>query len=602
MRLVRLASVFALCVIAACGNHHTGSIGGTYDSIEVDPPVATLTIPIGGNVTQDYQVFGIIGNAKTDITANCTLTVDATFGAFSAATLTALSHGGKTNVLASCDDVTGSAELVINITGTIVIGGNTPANAAGLFGGATTGTDPSRVSAIEYPIDGAVSPRNIPPIEVQWTAAGNDLFHISLLSEFAAVDVYTSDLQATLAATDWEAIAASAAGDTLQISLEGLSQAAPQTKYAGTSASIAVSHDVIDRTAIYWWASSQGNIMSQTFGDTSAPTMVKGSCTSCHSVSRTATRIGYSRCINGQCGNLYAGFLRYDVPTGSWVEAVNADNMTIHGSFTTFAPRGNPFPDDSQSAAIVSMVDGTLALYDPDSGTPLASTISVANASGQSSMMADWSPDGTKVLYTHTPHANQWIDLSDGSIMIMDYTYSGGAHTFASPTQLVPNPLTLPNGTYTNFFFPSFSPDGQLVVFNAARSAWRDGNSAKGTGARLMLSQAAGAWYTDLTALNGGNVDMDITWAHWAPTESSDYYWIVFSSERDYGHEVTAANTNPTCRNVGVQQCKQIWIAAIARNKLTGTIDPSAAPMWVPGQDIQADNISPYWSVPAGLQ
>jgi hypothetical protein len=139
-------------------------------------------------------------------------------------------------------------------------------------------------------------------------------------------------------------------------------------------------------------------------------------------------------------------------------------------------------------------------------------------------------------------------------------------------------------------------------VFNAARSAWRDGNSAKGTGARLMLSQAAGAWYTDLTALNGGNVDMDITWAHWAPTESSDYYWIVFSSERDYGHEVTAANTNPTCRNVGVQQCKQIWIAAIARNKLTGTIDPSAAPMWVPGQDIQADNISPYWSVPAGLQ
>jgi hypothetical protein len=24
--------------------------------------------------------------------------------------------------------------------------------------------------------------------------------------------------------------------------------------------------------------------------------------------------------------------------------------------------------------------------------------------------------------------------------------------------------------------------------------------------------------------------------------------------------------------------------------------------MWLPGQDMAADNISPYWSVPAGLQ
>jgi hypothetical protein len=31
-------------------------------------------------------------------------------------------------------------------------------------------------------------------------------------------------------------------------------------------------------------------------------------------------------------------------------------------------------------------------------------------------------------------------------------------------------------------------------------------------------------------------------------------------------------------------------------------MDPSAPPMWLPGQNALANNISPYWSVPAQLQ
>jgi hypothetical protein len=65
---------------------------------------------------------------------------------------------------------------------------------------------------------------------------------------------------------------------------------------------------------------------------------------------------------------------------------------------------------------------------------------------------------------------------------------------------------------------------------------------------------------------------------------------------------VTEANSATPCKANGVRQCKQLWIGAVAKNKLDGTLDPSAPPMWMPGQDTQADNISPYWSVPAGLQ
>jgi hypothetical protein len=601
MRILAIAVLAA----AACGDHHSHGDAGEFGSLDVEPPLANLTVPLGGSATQDYQVFGVDAKGhKTDLTASCSLAVDPTFGQFAQATLTAGPHGGKTTVTATCGTSSGTAELVINVNGSIVVG-TAPAGAPQLFGSATASSDAAHVPPIEYPLDRAVSPRNIPPIEIQWNAMGNDLFHVALASSFLAVDVYTTDVQATLSDVDWESVAGSSAGDTLSIAVEGLVQAAPQTKYAGPPVTIGMSQDVIDRSAIYWWAASQGNIVDQTFGAVGTPAVVKGGCTSCHSVNRTASRIGYSRCVANDCGQLYAGFLHYDRSTSQWTEAVNADDKAIHGSFTTFSPLGYPFADDSQSLALVSMANGWLELYDPDTGAPVPSNLdAVVNAGTGSSLMADWSPDGQRVVYTSTPHANQWIDLSDGTIVAASYAYSGGMHVFGPPQVLVPNPQTLPNGTYTNFFFPSFSADGQLVVLDAARSAWRNGagTDAKGVGSRLMLADASGAWVTDLTAMNGGFVDSDITWAHWAPTTSTDYYWIVFSSEHDYGHEVTGANTNPTCKNVGVTQCKQIWIGAIARNKLTGAIDPSFAPMWMPGQDTQADNISPYWSVPAGLQ
>ena len=297
--------------------------------------------------------------------------------------------------------------------------------------------------------------------------------------------------------------------------------------------------------------------------------------------------------------------MKFDAATQTWVETVNANDKALQSSYSTFAPVGNPFPDDTKSLAIVTMVNGTLALVDPDTGAAVPSNIAVsAHGPGapRTAMMADWSADGTKVVFTSTPHPGQWIDLADGSIATMSYSFTGGQHVFGEPQFIAPNPMTLPNGTYTNFFFPSFSPDGALIVFDASRTAWRNGASAKGAGSRLVLADAAGTWVQDLRALNGGDADQDITWAHWAPADSAEYYWVVFSSERDYGHEATAANANPACKNVGVEQCKQIWIGAIARNQLTGAMDPSAPPMWLPGQDTQADNISPYWSVPAGLQ
>ncbi|HEY4240851.1 MAG TPA: hypothetical protein VGM88_13605 [Kofleriaceae bacterium] len=604
------AFLVACAVLAtACAHHHGddggGDDGATYDHLELTPAQSSLTVQLDATATQTYQVFGVTGDTRTDITANCALAIDQGFGAFAGATVTVGPHGGKANVTAACGAQTAAATLQVNVAGVVVFG-TAPPNSPDLFTNATLTSDPNLNPVIQYPLDQAVSPRNIPPIETQWAAPGADLFHVALVSDFCAVDVYTTDLQATLSAADWEAVAGTAAGALLTFTVESMQVAAPATKYASTPVTITMSHDTIDNSAIYYWASSQGNIMSQTFGDTGAPSVVKNDCTACHSVSRAGSRIGYSRCVGGDCGpGEFIGFLHYDPLSNTWVETVDANAEATGGSYTTFAPIGNPYPDDSMALAMITKNGGILDLMDPDTGAEVPSNIAISSdGPGQprGALMPDWSADGTAVVFTSTP-TGATVDLSNGSIAKMSYQYTNGTHVFGEPQFIVPNPISLPQGTYTNFFFPSFSPDGQLIAFNAARDGWRNFTSERAAGQRLMVSDANGAWVLDLTAMNGP-ADVDITWPHWAPGSTNDYYWLVFSSERDYGHEVTAGNTAAACVANGVAQCKQIWIGAIAKSKVTGTptVDPSAPPMWMPGQDTQADNISPYWSLPASIQ
>lgn len=591
----------AMSFVAACGSRGGGDdTSGPFDTIEIDPEVAMLSVPLGGTTTQDYVVWGVSGDKRIDITSRCTLAVeDTAFGVFADATLTANPQGGKTKVLAACEDTTGSGLLIVNLTGS-VIGPGAPPNASELFDNATATTDAAKTPAIEYPIDRAVSPRNIPPIEVQYTTAANDLFHVTLTSSFATINIYTTTAEVMLSEADWRAVAQTAAGETLSFVVEGMVQAAPTMKFTSSPTRVTMSTDTIDQTAIYWWASSQGSIMTQVFGETDAPEVVKDSCTSCHSVSRSGTRIGYSRCVGNDCGKQALGFLKFDPLTQKWVETVNADSLARLGSYSTFAPIGNPYPTDDQALAMVNR-QGTLELVDPDTGAGVPSNIAVANVSGMSAMMPDWSPDGHKVVFTQGA-AGQFVDVTAGKLAIMSYDYIAASHVFGAPVPLTPPSITLPSGTYNNFFFPSFSPDNNLIVFNAARTGWRNFTNARGTGSRLMLTTPDGAYVVDLSAINGGNVDNSITWPHWAPTISNEYYWIVFASERDYGHRLTLANTNPGCKANGVQQCKQIWMGAIAKSQLTTGMDPSFAPMWLPGQDIRANNISPYWTRPPVIQ
>ena len=606
-----------LAVFLACGgddnsNFDGGSDGSTvdatptYTNVVVDPPDLTLTVPIAGSATQDYKAYADVGGqTHVDVTAQCAFKVtDATLGKFAAASFASTSRGGDTTVTATCGGAQGTGNLHLILKGWILATG-TPANAPSIFSSATAATDPSHTPALEYPLDGAVAPLNIPPIDSQWTTAQDDLFHLSWTSKHVAIDLYTVQADAQFEDAIWADVAPSAGGEAVTIAVEGLQQAQPTSKYASAPITLKMSKDVIDNTAIYWWASSQGSLITQTFGETGAPTQVRGNCTSCHSVSRAGSRIGYSRCVGGDCGQLFAGFMKYDKTNNVWNDTLNADGKALQGSYTTFSPLGYPFADDKQSVALVALASCNLTLVDPDTGAGVASNVDTVSTHmngnpGRCATMPDWAPDGKSVVFASTPNAGQWIDVSNSAIALMSYSYGGSTHTFGEPTFLVNGTLLLPSGTYDNFFFPSFTPDGAYIVFDAARAGWRNFTVAGSPGQRLVMTNPTGSWKRELANLNGSG-DLDITWPHWAPTAASDYYWVVFSTERDYGHKLTKSNTASACVANGVQQCKQIWIGAIDKATLTANNppdDPSFPPVWMPGQDLGADNISPYWTKP----
>ncbi|HEY1547684.1 MAG TPA: hypothetical protein VGG28_07690, partial [Kofleriaceae bacterium] len=356
-------AVFAVMMFACA--HHGGDDGGDagYSALSIAPPTATVDVAIDSTGTQGYTITATTPSGTVDVTASCPLTVDPNFGTFVDATLTVAPHGGTTQVVAQCGGQTAQSALTVTLDGAVTLGSNTPPNAGALFGSATLGNNPALTPAIQYPIDQSLAPLNLPPMEVQWATAGNDLFHVALTSPFTTVDVYTSDPQATLSLAEWASIVGTVVGGQISITVEGLVQASPATKYASTPVALGFSHDTIDTSAIYYWASSEGDIMSQTFGQTTPPMVVKDNCTACHSLSRAGSRIGYSRCVNNNCNGEWVGFMHYNTLTSAWDEVVDADNETIAGSYTTFAPVGNPFPDDSQAIAMVTSGTGTLSLY-----------------------------------------------------------------------------------------------------------------------------------------------------------------------------------------------------------------------------------------------
>jgi hypothetical protein len=98
---------------------------------------------------------------------------------------------------------------------------------------------------------------------------------------------------------------------------------------------------------------------------------------------------------------------------------------------------------------------------------------------------------------------------------------------------------------------------------------------------------------------NGGVSDVDKGLNYeptFNPVAAGGYFWVVFVSERTYGNRLTTTNSKACDATFSNCRHKQLWVAAIDASPTPGK-DPSHPAFWLPGQDLDDQNMRGYWSL-----
>jgi hypothetical protein len=533
--------------------------------LRIVPSDATVMLVGGKPTTTEYSLMlQNLDGTESDITAEATFyIVDAALGSFAGNKLTA-NKEGATKVRASARGNTVETGLTIRGPVTIVTTG-TPADAPTKFGGAV---DAASAPKILYPNDGTIVPPNMNVLEFHYEPGGsNNLFELAFVGEGIDVKVYfkCTTVGAGCAyspdATVWKLVADNGRGKTpVKYTLRGTDGAK-----VGVSATREISFGQEDILGgIYYWNAGAGATMRYEFGVSgkagevylNAPMAGASTCVGCHVLSRNGKKISVG----------------LDIPSPSPYKVFDvATRALIYTQGTAFGGGGANFftfsPDASQ---IVTSNAISLVLRDAKDGKAIKDPL--ANPGAQ----PDWSPDGKRIVYAKPGMAPPCIPPFCGATGVDSASLEllgNDTGTWGPVKSLVPF------GGKNNFY-PAFSPDGSLVVFNQSPS---NANSYDAKDAEVWVVKSDGGAPVKLTkASTGGD-----SWPKWTPVvqkyKGGNLLWVTFSSRRQYGLRLESGKT------------AQIWMTAIDLEKAKTGADPSYPAFWLPFQDVASGNHIAQW-------
>jgi hypothetical protein len=318
-----------------------------------------------------------------------------------------------------------------------------------------------------------------------------------------------------------------------------------------------------------------------------------GPCISCHSVSANGSMIVAQR-------HQYPGGLvqseSYDLlktPTPNPASPL-ATTKTDDWGFSAVYPDGSRVLTDGQPGQTGNIfpagpgdnpgMEGPKAsqMYDPNTGM----TIPFSGLSGQHAMMPSFSPDGTKVVYNDT-------DNGGGHTLVV-MSFDASTNTFSNVKQIFKD-----SGGYPAW--PFFTPDSSSVIFiddsssNFASTTDPPGNTV--AKADLYVVDVATAVAHQLNAANGlqpngssylpypGRDEHLNFYPTVSPVAAGGYFWVFFTSRRNYGNTLVDPNDGPAS--------KKLWVSAITIGAAPGT-DPSHPAFYLPGQELASGNIRAF--------
>jgi hypothetical protein len=529
------------------------------DTLQIGPATSELDIVNGVQPTEGFTATLVHKDGTSeDVTATTTFTIDS-LGSFAGPTLT-LTAPGKAHVFGNYSDTVGTAEVIGRMK-TTRVDPSLPSNAGDLFGGPD---DPTRAPTIVYPPIGTVMPRNVGDFEVHWTdTAGNDIFEVSLHSTYVDTYVYVpisspADFTA-FTPTEWSSTVSTDSVVTFQV--RGVSSANPTTVGSSQVQQVALSNEDM-LGGLYYWASTAASGVYGIFRhDMSKPGQPaeqymttaqspSGRCVACHVLSRDGTKMAIT--LDGGGGQ--STFI--DVASSALQPIANNWN------FGTFTADGNRF---------FSVEGGSMVLRNYADQSVVATVPAPGFVSHP-----DVSADGLQLVYVLEP--SQQADWSFTSGQIVVQSFDPVSVTFGTPRVLVSDT--------NNNYYPSWSPDGQWVLFNKAVDG---GSSYNDASTSLWVVKADGSSPPIELAAANTTTGLTNSWGRWAPFAQSfgannePMYWVTVSSKRAFGVRLAAGQP-------------QIWMTPFFPQRAIAGKDPSVPMFRLPFQDIDSNNHIAQWT------
>lgn len=425
--------------------------------------------------------------------------------------------------------------------------------------------DDPQAPEIVYPLSGSVIPRGVKPPVFQWKTGEFQYFKLVLTgAQGFTLNLYTTASAFEPTVDHWAALAGPA-GSAVTVSLSGavtLEEGGPRLETSGFPLEIA--HADLSGS-VYYWEVETGSIVrldSNPYAPIAEPVFEdisldnsKGVCRGCHTLSKDGSRLAYVFESKGS-GDLGVSWAQNPQP-----EILPAGS----GALATTAS----FGPDATRLAIATEQRLWLADVTPgiEGGYEELQEIFVAESLDSRVMTPAWSPDGSALVYSYAP------SLLDGESDLILRFQEEETGLFGAPQALLDG-AGFPGRTYLTY--PTWSPDSKYLVTKAT-------NKIMGSDPHtLLMLDAAGD--TTVELLNGSPGEFAHGQPSFSPFIEGGFYWLVFYSNRPYGAIKTGTE-------------KQLWVMAIDQNADLGA-DPSHAPFWLPGQDVEAVNLSGYWAQP----
>jgi hypothetical protein len=564
-------------------------------ALTISPTNQTLVTDGTTPAIAAYRAVGTFGDGHTeDVSDRVTFTVaDVALGQFAGATLTTTTLRGGTSTVS----VFGGGQTAATTLTLVYSKRVDPDGLAGGLAGSAGGAAPSVV----YPNDGVLVPSNLGSLEIHFRpASGQSVFEIAFASAWLDVKVDTRcPLPASggciynLGGDLWSRIAATARGDrAIAVTVRG-SDGAGGAIGVSSAVQVSISADDIMGGLYYWTTSNGTGIMRYDFAGTQTTAeeflgtnLTGGTCVGCHALSRDGTKL-----VAEAGGQNDGRLLILDVAHATPLAPFGSPERSIFESWS---------PDGARFVGVYGdrgATDYNLLVLDGASGQ-LITDIAGTGWRDHPADHPDWSPDGERIAFVRVGTPNTLQQMFGGAIELV----SAGASGWSPPVELV---AAAPG---KNRYYPAFSPDGALVVFDESTcgggATGDDCNADSDPSARLFAVAVQGGAPVELARANApgavdGGRNLTTSFPKWSPfvfhgsgEPATRLEWITFSSTRRYGLRPPPATTPGGQAVSGTL----IWMAAIDPDRALVGEDASWPAFALPFQDLTTSNHIAQWT------